>query len=83
MALSSVFSEAGAPISHEPLNSLQQSFFSDKIGNHIGCRRRNLNSVLAVFRRAEAEGIEGPTASSAEVFLKTVMEFAGIFIDFG
>lgn len=68
---------------HEPLSSLQQAFFGDEVGDHVGGSGRNLNAVLAVFRRSETEGVEGPAAGSAEVFFEAVVELAGVFVDFG
>ena len=68
---------------HEPLTSLQQAFFGDEVGDHVGGSGRNLDAVLTVFRRSETEGVEGPAAGGAEVFFEAVMELAGVFVDFG
>lgn len=60
----------------------QQAFFFDEVRHHIGSRRRDVNALLAVFRRAEAQAVQGPAAGRAKMSLETVVEFVGILIYF-
>ena len=67
-------------LSSKPL--FQQAFFFNKIGHHVGCRRRDLDALLAVFRRAEAQAVQGPAARRTEMGFKAVVKLMRVLIYF-
>ena len=60
----------------------QQSLFFNEVRHHISSRRRDVNALLAVFRRAEAQAVQGPAARRTEMGFKAVVKLMRVLIYF-